>query len=142
MSPGNYGQAAAGVNSNPANGGNGINMFRNPDQVYKELRPCVLGFDISSCGNGGNLRGMPFFNLDMTISKDLGIWKEKLGATLIFQISNVLNHTQLGDPYLDISESVGFRRAGYATTRITEAMDQPAAPDAVRSLAHPLLEGR
>ncbi len=99
--------SGAGVNSNAANGGNSINMFRNPDQVYKELRPCVLGFD-TSCGNGGNFRGMPFFNLDMTISKDLGIWKEKLGATLIFQISNVLNHTQLGDPYLDISDPSNF----------------------------------
>src|SRR5436305_6754637 len=32
-------------------------------------------------------------------------WKEgRLGATLMFQFNNVLNHTQLGDPYLDISD--------------------------------------
>ena len=27
-----------------------------------------------------------------------------MGATIIFQFTNVLNHVQLGDPYLDISD--------------------------------------
>jgi hypothetical protein len=98
----------AGVNSNADNGGNGINMFKNPSQVYSELRPCILGFD-TSCGGGGNLRGMPTFNLDATVSKDIGVWKEgRVGANLIFQFTNLLNHTQLGDPYLDISDPADF----------------------------------
>ena len=98
----------AGVNSNADNGGNGINMFKNPSQVYSELRPCILGYD-TSCGGGGNLRGMPTFNLDATVSKDIGIWKEgRVGANLIFQFTNLLNHTQLGDPYLDISDPADF----------------------------------
>ncbi len=64
--------SGAGVNSNPDNGGNGINMFKNPAQVYSELRPCILGYD-TSCGGGGNLRGMPTWNLDATVSKDIGV---------------------------------------------------------------------
>jgi hypothetical protein len=100
--------SGAGVNSNPDNGGNSINLFSNPDKVYSQFRPCVLGYD-TSCGGGGNLRGMPTWNLDATVSKDIGIWKEgRVGATLIFQFTNLLNHTQLADPYLDISDPNDF----------------------------------
>ncbi|HKE26523.1 MAG TPA: carboxypeptidase-like regulatory domain-containing protein [Bryobacteraceae bacterium] len=100
--------SGAGVNSNAANGGNDINMFKNPDQVYNEFRPCILGYD-TSCGGGGNLRGMPTWNLDATVTKDVGIWKEgRVGAQLIFQFYNVLNHVQLTDPYLDISDPQDF----------------------------------
>jgi len=100
--------SGAGVNSNAANGGNSINIFRNPAQVYSEFRPCILGFD-TSCGGGGNLRGLPTWNLDATVSKDIGIWKEgRVGATLLFQFANLLNHTQLADPYLDISDPGDF----------------------------------
>ncbi|HWC96879.1 MAG TPA: carboxypeptidase-like regulatory domain-containing protein [Candidatus Sulfopaludibacter sp.] len=96
--------SGAGVNSNPSNGGNGINAYTNPDQIYKEFRPCILGYD-TSCGGGGVIRGLGFWNLDATVSKDIGVWKEgRVGATLIFQFNNLLNHTQLGDPYLDISD--------------------------------------
>jgi Carboxypeptidase regulatory-like domain len=100
--------SGAGVNSNPANGGNGINMFSNPDAVYNQFRPCILGYD-TSCGGGANVRGMPTWNLDATVSKDIGIWKEgRVGATLMFQFTNLLNHVQLGDPYLDISDPANF----------------------------------
>ena len=100
--------SGAGVNSNAANGGNNLNMFRNPDQVYNEFRPCILGYD-TSCGGGGNLRGMPQWNLDATVSKDIGVWKEgKVGAQLIFQFYNVLNHVVLNDPSLDISSPQDF----------------------------------
>lgn len=100
--------SGAGVNTNAANGGNNLNMFKNPSQVYNEFRPCILGFD-TSCGGGGNIRGMPAWNLDATVSKDIGIWKEgRVGATLIFQFTNLLNHVQLYDPYLDISDPQDF----------------------------------
>jgi outer membrane receptor for Fe3+-dicitrate len=71
-------------------------MFNNPELVYHQFRPCVLGYD-TSCGGIGNIRGMPTWNVDVTVLKDIGIWKEgRVGATLSFQISNVLNHAQLG----------------------------------------------
>jgi hypothetical protein len=99
-----------GVNSNYDNSGLGTNMFKNPAAVYNELRPCVLGFD-TNCGASvaGGLRGMPTWNLDATVSKDIGIWKEgRVGATLIFQFTNLLNHVQLGDPAMDISDPANF----------------------------------
>jgi len=96
--------SGAGVNSNADNGGNNINMFKNPSTIYSQFRPCVLGYD-TSCGGGGVIRGMPTWNLDATVSKDIGIWKEgRVGASMLFQFTNLLNHTQLGDPYLDISD--------------------------------------
>lgn len=75
----------------------GTNMFSNPGQVYSEFRPCVLGYD-SSCGGYYNLRGFPTFNLDMNIIKDIGVYKERVGATLFIQITNILNHFQPNDP--------------------------------------------
>ncbi len=89
--------SGAGVNANPGNGGQGVQMFSNPAQVFSEFRPCVLGVD-TSCGNG-LIRGLPTWNMDATVSKDIGIWKEgRVGATLIFQFTNVLNHVQMADP--------------------------------------------
>jgi hypothetical protein len=100
--------SGAGVNSNPDNGGNSINMFSNPDAAYNKYRPCVLGFD-TSCGSNGNIRGMSFWNLDATVSKNIGVWKEgRVGADLQFQFTNLLNHVQLNDPYLDISDPGNF----------------------------------
>ncbi len=93
----------AGVNSNYDNGGVGTQMFKNPAETFGEFRSCILGFD-TNCGSSGLIRGLPTWNLDATVSKDIGIWKEgRVGATMIFQFTNVLNHVQLSDPTLDIS---------------------------------------
>jgi hypothetical protein len=97
-----------GVNSNPDNGGQGVNLYSNPVAAYNDYRNCVLGFD-TNCGSNGNIRGVPFWNLDATISKDIGVWKEgRVGATLIFQITNILNHVNFNNPYLDISDPADF----------------------------------
>ncbi len=91
-----------------------MNMFSNPAAVLSEFRPCILGFD-HNCGSNGNIRGMPYWNLDATISKDVGIWKEgQVGATLIFQFTNLFNHVQFNDPYLDISDPQDFGVLGAA----------------------------
>ena len=83
---------------------------------------------------GAIIRGMPTWNLDATVSKDIGIWKEgQVGATIIFQFTNVLNHVQLGDPDLDISYPAGF---GAFLRRAV----QHTAPNGVRS-PHSLLIG-
>jgi hypothetical protein len=106
-----------GVNANYDNGGVGTQLFKNPVAVYNQLRPCVLGFD-TNCGAGvaGGVRGMPTWNLDATASKDIGLWKEgRVGATLLFQITNVLNHVQLADPNMDISDPGSFGVLGGQT---------------------------
>ncbi len=71
----------------------GLNEFANPAQVYSEFRPCVLGLD-TSCGGYYNLRGLPTWNIDAQVVKDLGLYKERVGAQFFFTFTNVLNHFQ------------------------------------------------
>jgi hypothetical protein len=75
--------------------------------VYGEFRPCVLGFD-SSCGGAGNLRGLPTWNLDATVVKDLGLYKERVSATLFFEFTNILNHFQPSGPSLSLTSPTSF----------------------------------
>ena len=87
-----------GSNGVGTNNATGVNLFGDPANVASLFRPCILGYD-TSCGGYGNIRGQATWNLDGQALKTIGIWKEgRVGATLSFQITNVLNHVQLGDP--------------------------------------------
>ena len=86
----------------------GINMFANPAAVYAGFRRCILGLD-TSCGGVGNLRGLPRWNLDATIAKDLK-FTERVGATFTVQFTNVLNHFQPGNPSLSLTSPTAFGR--------------------------------
>lgn len=85
-------------------------MFSNPAAVFAEFRPCVLGYD-ATCGGYGNMRGLPTWNLDANLSKDVSLWKEgRAGATLSFQFTNILNHMQPGNGSLNMSSPATFGR--------------------------------
>lgn len=90
----------AGSSGNLSNGGSGINMFANPTSVYSGFRRLVLGYD-SSGGGAGTLRAFPTWNLDFSAMKEVRI-REQMGITLSFQLANVLNHFQPGNPALNI----------------------------------------
>jgi hypothetical protein len=80
--------------NNPA----GLNYFADPTSAYAGFRRCVLGID-TSCGGYGNLRGLPTYNLDATVGKNIGVWKEgRVGASLTFAFTNIMNHFQPGGP--------------------------------------------
>jgi hypothetical protein len=85
----------------------GLNMFTNPAQVWSEFRPCILGFD-TNCGGYGPIRGLPTWNLDAQVSKDIGVYKERVGATLFFTFTNVLNHFQPSTPTLSLNSTTTF----------------------------------
>ena len=85
----------------------GLNMFSTPSTVLAQFRPCVLGFD-TSCGGYYNLRGLPTWNVDLSIVKDIGLHREQTGAQMYFQITNVLNHFQPGSPSLSLSSPTTF----------------------------------
>jgi hypothetical protein len=103
-----------GVASGPGSAGNpaaktpgsGINMFNNPVQVASEFRPYVLGLDGQS-GGAGVIRGFPYWNLDATLSKDFRIY-ERVGATLIIQSVNTLNHFVPANPSTNIQSTSTF----------------------------------
>jgi hypothetical protein len=91
----------AGINGNFANGGNNINMFKDPVATFNQFRPCILGYD-TSCGSGGQIRGLPNWNMDLNVAKDFNLFRERVGATMSFQFTNVMNHVALADPGLSI----------------------------------------
>lgn len=95
--------AGVGINQNTANGGVGLSMFTNSAAAiasYNAFRAPILGIDT----NPGSLalRGMPNWNLDMTVAKDFLV-TERIGLTFIAQFTNVLNHMQHTDPGFDIN---------------------------------------
>jgi Carboxypeptidase regulatory-like domain len=92
--------SGAGVNGNASKGGSGINMFSDPNAIYSEFRRLILGLDTSG-GGAGVVRGFPTWNLDATASKEIRA-TERIGATLIFQFTNVLNHFQPSNPTLNV----------------------------------------
>jgi len=78
-------------------GGNApANMFSNPGSVYNCFRQPILGVDGRN-GGVGNLRGMPFWNIDFSVKKNLMI-TERFAAEFGAVFTNVFNHNQLADP--------------------------------------------
>ena len=94
--------SGAGVNGNPSKGGSGINLFADPNATYALFRRPILGLDTTG-GGAGVLRGLPSWSLDATVSKEIRA-TERLGATFIIQITNVLNHFQPENPTLNIDQ--------------------------------------
>ena len=76
-----------------------INMFQDPAAVYNNARPPILGLD-SHVGGQGNTRGMPYFNLDLSVVKDIK-FSERVGFSFQSVFTNLLNHNQFEDPTLD-----------------------------------------
>ena len=73
-------------------------MFANPAAVFDQVRAPILGIDTKNPGVGP-ITGMPYWNVDMSIQKDVKVWES---ATLQFSMifTNVFNHNILGDPGL------------------------------------------
>jgi len=94
----------------------GMNMFQSPSTIINEFRPCVLGTD-TSCGGYYNLRGLPTWNVDVNVAKDIGFHNEQIGGTLYFAFTNVLNHFQPNNPSLSITSPTSFGQiVGQANT--------------------------
>jgi len=73
----------------------------------------------TNAGGNGVLRGLPRWNLDMTVAKDL-TFRERFGAPFMFQFSNLLNHVRFADPTLSLASASTFgvitRSAAGSTT--------------------------
>jgi len=87
------------------------------------FRRCVLGLDTSCGGGGGNLRGLPHWNVDATLAKDFKI-TERVGLQFTMQFTNVFNHFQPNDPR---DNSANNLRLNQATNfgKITNAVYDP-----------------
>jgi hypothetical protein len=85
----------------------GLNAFTNPQQVFSEFRPCVLGYD-TSCNNSYGIRGLPTWNVDTSLTKDIGIYKERVSAKIYILSTNTLNHFQSSGPGLSLTSPTSF----------------------------------
>jgi hypothetical protein len=83
-----------------------INMFANPAAVYAQFRAPLVGFD-NQTGGQGILRGLPTWNLDMSVGKEFRI-TERVNTKFIATFTNVLNHNQLNNPSLSITSPQTF----------------------------------
>jgi hypothetical protein len=93
-----------------SNNPTGVNLFANPAAAAASLRKCVLGFD-ASCGGYDGFRGLPQWNLDAALGKDIGVWRDgRVGATLNVTFTNALNHVVLGAPALAFTTPATFGR--------------------------------
>ena len=97
----NVGANGVGTNSPAA-----INIYSDPAAILAQFRKCVVGFD-SNCG-GFVLRGLPRWNLDLSVGKTVAFWREGMGADFSFQFTNVLNHMALSNPSLTLTSPTSF----------------------------------
>ncbi len=78
-----------------------VNMFGNPEAVFNQTRPPILGIDTKNAG-WGPITGLPYWNVDAQIKKNVRI-AESASLEFSFISTNVLNHRIFGDPSLDTS---------------------------------------
>lgn len=86
------------TSGSPGFGDGGLpeNLFANPEAVYNNFRNPILGLDTKNAG-WGVLTGLPYWNMDMSIKKELKI-TERIATEFQVVFTNVLNHAQLLDP--------------------------------------------
>lgn len=83
-----------------------INIFSNPLAVYGGFRPPILGVDTRD-GGVGPIRGLPYWNMDLSIKKNVRI-SERFSGEFQVVFTNLLNHMQFADPTLDISDPTSW----------------------------------
>ena len=95
-----------GVNGDPSRGGSGLNLFGNPLAVFNSFRPAMVGIDTSS-GGGGQLRGLPRWNVDLALSRKFS-FTERWSTTFSAQLFNIFNVVQFADPSMSLQSPQSF----------------------------------
>jgi hypothetical protein len=91
--------------------GFGPNLFQDPGAAFACFRNPILGIDGSAGGGAGILRGVPFWNVDFSVKKNVLV-TERFSAEFTAIFSNVFNHNQLGDPYLAVGDAADWGYLG------------------------------
>jgi hypothetical protein len=107
------------------------NMFQNPADVYNCFRNPILGIDGSNGGGAGILRGQPYLNVDLGVRKDIMI-TERVHLQFDANLTNVLNHPYLGDPYNVLGDTADWGALGGITGELVTGFVQANAPRAVQ----------
>jgi hypothetical protein len=86
--------------------GSGINLFEDPTSAYNSFRRVLLSSDGRS-GRANPLRGLPLWNLDMSLGKKTTIMENKI-LTFSADFFNVFNHVNFANPLLDLNNPAAF----------------------------------
>jgi hypothetical protein len=105
----------ANPSSVATSGTTALNLFANPVATFNQFRQPILGLDTNS-GGDGPIRGFGFWNLDLTLSKNVRI-AERINGTIIIQMVNVLNHFVPADPGVSLASPTSF---GVVTNQYTQ----------------------
>jgi hypothetical protein len=105
----------------------GPSMFQDPGRAYMCFRNPILGIDGSSGGGAGILRGMPFWNMDFSVRKNVAI-TERVSTEFQVIFSNVFNHVQLSDPYLILGDTADWGGLGGYTSQYNGLAAQANSP--------------
>jgi len=82
-----------------AAGTTGMNFFTNPQAAYACFRNPILGIDSGHNGGAGTLRGLSYWNIDLSVKKDIMV-TERFHVEFSSIFTNVFNHNQMYDPGL------------------------------------------
>ena len=97
----------------------GPSIFQNPEAAYSCFRNPILGIDNSDGGGQGILRGLPFWNVDLSVRKNVRV-TERVSVEFTTIFSNVFNHVQLSDPYLVLGDKGDWGAlGGYSGVQFT-----------------------
>ncbi|GBC81660.1 hypothetical protein HRbin10_00772 [bacterium HR10] len=99
------GSGGVGVTGDPARGGSGLNLFANPEEVFRSFRHVLISQD--GRHGRGVLRGLPRWNVDLSIGKKTAV-TESARIVFSFDLINAFNHVEFNDPGLSLLNPAAF----------------------------------
>lgn len=104
------GSGDVGSNGDPKKKGTGLNIFADPEAIYKGVRPISLVNDTNR--HRGWIRGLARWNLDMSFGKETRL-TERVKFRISADFTNILNKVEFVDPNnipggLDLTSPQGF----------------------------------
>jgi hypothetical protein len=85
-----------GSHLNASCGAGCYNIFSNPEALLNSVRNPILGLDTSTGGNGSPIVGLPYWNVDMRVVKNIKI-AERYSLQFEFTTTNIFNHVVFFD---------------------------------------------
>jgi hypothetical protein len=105
VNSGGVGSGGIGTAGNPATGGTGLNLFSNPEDVYRNFRRISLVNDKRS--GRGVLRGLSTWGLNLSLGKETR-FTERVRFVVTADIFNVTNSPVFVTPGLSLANQAGF----------------------------------
>jgi hypothetical protein len=99
------GSGGVGTSGDPSAGGTGVNVFQNPEEVFRAFRHIRLSQDTRA--GRGTLRGLARWNVDVSIGKKIDITRGTRGV-FTAEILNLFNTVQFNNGSLNLTSPATF----------------------------------